>query len=117
MTRPATRRRILTSDRLYTAGILIGAALVPHLAISIAGDWPAQPFSAHVLAVLLLFGGGWKIESAETQAERANGGQPKVKKSKKSKKAAADPAQRHGDMESFEDIVRHLRKEEDEDAA
>lgn len=111
-TRPATRRRFLTADRLYTTAIIFGAALVPHLAISIAGGWPAQPFSAHVLAVLLLFGGGWKIESADRQVEYALGGQIKVKKSKKSKKVTPS-AELDDDMERFEDIVRNLRKDDD----
>jgi hypothetical protein len=114
-TRPATRRRILTSDRLYTAAIIFGAALVPHLVISVAGDWPAQPFSAHVLAVLLLFFGGWKIEAGERQTALVMGEQLKVKKSKKSKKVERDSATPRA--ESFEDIVRHLRAEEDGNTA
>lgn len=113
MTRPATRRSILTADRLYTAAIIIGAALVPHLAISIVGGWPTQAFSAHVLAVLLLFGGGWRFEAAERLAV---GEQLKAKKSKKSKKSART-SEVPDDMERFEDIVARLRAEEDGNAA
>jgi len=112
-TRSATRRRILTADRLYTAAVLIGAALIPHLAISIVGDWPPQPFSLHVLLVLLLTGGGWKVEVAEQQAELITGEPSKTKKSKKSKKAVSGYAPSN-DMERFEDIVSRLRKEDDD---
>ncbi|MGW4525123.1 hypothetical protein [Amycolatopsis sp. NPDC004378] len=70
MTSPAsTRRRLHTSDRLFIAAILAGAMLVPHLVLSIVGDWPAQPFNAHLLVVLLLVGGGWRAELGRAATE------------------------------------------------
>lgn len=102
MTSPATtRRRLHTSDRLFIAGILAGAMLVPHLVLSIVGDWPAQPFSTHLLVVLLLVGGAWRAELSEERAALARAHKPRKKKAAES--ATFD------DVNSFDAITRQLR--------
>ncbi|UKD55097.1 hypothetical protein L3Q65_45840 [Amycolatopsis sp. FU40] len=53
---------MLTADRLYTAAIVVGTTLIPHLVLGIVGDWPIQAFNLHLVLVLLLVGFGWRSD-------------------------------------------------------
>lgn len=107
MTSPTTdRRRLHTSDRLFIAAILAGAMLVPHLVLSIVGDWPAQPFSLHLLVMLLLVGGGWRAELSEERAKLAAA----TRKSRKDKKKTEPQPKPDEEISSFDAITRQLRE-------
>lgn len=67
---PRNRSRIITSTRLYAAAIFGGGMAVPHFAVGLAGHWPGQLMSAHVLLIMLLLVAALRVELAETRAAR-----------------------------------------------
>lgn len=62
---------MLTCDRLYTAAIVVGAALIPHLVLGLLDEWPAQAFNLHLVLALVLVGLGRRSDNLERATEAA----------------------------------------------
>lgn len=72
MTSPSTTPpKILGSSQLYTAAMILGVMLFPHVMLAIHLQWPVQVFTLHAVIVVITFGLAVRAENVERAAAAA----------------------------------------------